>query len=136
MELNQYNYFQTPVSNSTSYAIKRNGYCNNFKYEYNTGNDKIFFMVDGYVRIKYTDKSTVDDFKVWLNTHNTEIRYILATPTVTEITDTNLINQLDELEKVCSYNTQTNISQINADKPFIINAEAIMSLKNVLDIEY
>ena len=69
----------------------------------------------------------------WFSTHNVEIYYVLETSTITEITDTTLIEQLDNLEKAYSYDTQTNISQTNQDKPFIISYEAILSLKNVLN---
>ena len=64
---------------------------------------------------------------------NTDLHYLLATPTITPITDTTLIEQLDNLEKAYSYDTQTNISQTNQDKPFIISYEAILSLRNVLN---
>ena len=40
----------------------------------------------------------VTDFKTWLSTHNTIVYYVLATPTITEITDTDLINQLESIE--------------------------------------
>ena len=72
---------------------------------------------------------SIDSFKNWLSTHNTIVYYVLATPTTTEITDTTLIEQLDNLEKAYSYDTQTNISQTNQDKPFIISYEAILSLR-------
>ena len=61
------------------------------------------------------------------------IYYPLTTPTNTEITDTTLISQLNALELATSKENQTNINQINNDLPFIISAEAILSLKNVLD---
>ena len=75
--------------------------------------------------IKDTDYTTVADFKNWLSTHNVTLYYILATPTTTEITDTTLINQLEELYIAKSKENQTNISQINNDLPFIISASAL-----------
>lgn len=77
--------------------------------------------------------TVVSDFQTWLSTHNLILYFVLATPVVTEITDTTLIEQLDNLEKAYSYDTQTNISQTNQDKPFIISYEAILSLRNVLN---
>lgn len=79
------------------------------------------------------DDRTLSDFKTWLSTHNTTVYYPLETPTNTQITDTTLITQLDNLQKAISYDTQTNISQTNEDKPFIITAEMFLSLKNVLN---
>lgn len=69
----------------------------------------------------------------WFSTHNVEIYYVLETPTITEITDTTLIEQLDNLENAYSYDTQTNITQTNNDMPFILDVEAILSLKGVLN---
>ena len=51
--------------------------------------------------------------------------YYGITPTTTEITDTTLIEQLDNLEKAYSYDTQTNISQDNDDLPFILDVTAL-----------
>lgn len=75
-----------------------------------------------------TSISSVNDIKAWLSTHNTEVQYVLATPTTTEITDTTLLSQLNALEKAYSYNTQTNISQVNNDLPFILDATAISDI--------
>ena len=52
----------------------------------------------GYMTIFKVDSAiatTVADWKTWLSTHPTTVYYDLATPTTTEITDTNLINQLE-----------------------------------------
>ena len=58
----------------------------------------------------YREKATLEDFKTWLSTHNTEVYYVLETPVITEITDTTLINQLNALEQAYSYEDVTNIS--------------------------
>ena len=71
----------------------------------------------------------------WFSTHNVEIYYVLETPTITEITDTTLIEQLDNLEKAYSYDTQTNISQTNDDMPFILDINAIADNVNGLKLE-
>lgn len=77
--------------------------------------------------------SSIELLQTWLSNNNVDVYYPLATPTTTKITDTTLIEQLDNLEKAYSYDTQTNISQTNQDKPFIISYEAILSLRNVLN---
>ena len=41
--------------------------------------------------------STGAELQTWLSTHNTTVYYVLATPTDTKITDTDLIDQLDAL---------------------------------------
>ena len=91
----------------------------------NLGGTNIIF------RINKTLADTTDGFKTWLGNNNVEARYILATPTNTEITDTTLINQLDNLQNLNSYNPTTNIMQENNDKPFIITASALKDLSNL-----
>ena len=62
-------------------------------------------------------------FKTWLTSNNLTIYYALATPTNTEITNTTLINQLEQLKGAMSYEGQTNISQVNNDLPFILKVK-------------
>ena len=59
--------------------------------------------------------------------------YILATPIDEPVEYQPLIDQLNLLEKAMSKDGQTNISQVNNDKPFILDVTAIKSLQNVLD---
>lgn len=56
--------------------------------------------------------TTASAFTTWLTTHNVTMWYVLATPIVTEITDTNLINQLEAIKLLSG--TQNNFS-IDAD---------------------
>ncbi len=76
---------------------------------------------------------TINEFKTWLSNNNVTTYYVLATPTGIEITYQPLIDQLNELEKAISYDSQTNISQVSNDKPFILDVTAIKSLQSVLD---
>lgn len=69
----------------------------------------------------------IESFKTWLSNHNVDVLYQLATPTYTEITDSTLINQLEAIK--LSYNEQTNISQTNTDKPFILDVTALGELE-------
>ena len=68
--------------------------------------------------------NVVDDFKTWLSTHNVELLYVLATPTYTEITNETLLNELNEIEKMMSYNGQTNIS-ISGNLPMLLSVSAL-----------
>lgn len=77
------------------------------------------------INISNHDYTTPADFKTWLSTHNTIVYYVLATPTDTEITDTTLLEQLNNLEQIKSKKVQTNINQENNDLPFIITASAL-----------
>ena len=71
--------------------------------------------------------TTSSELKTWLNTHNTIVYYVLATPTYTLLNDT-LQTQLNNLQYALAYDTQTNISQTNTDLPFIIDAETYVDL--------
>lgn len=75
------------------------------------------------MRIPNDYATSVADFKTWLSTNNIEVRYVLATPTNTEITDTTLIEQLEAIANATSYEGETNINQVNNDLPFIITVE-------------
>lgn len=81
---------------------------------------------EGALNMWYGDNTTsVQDFKDYLSNNNASLYYVLATSTETEITDTTLISQLEALENAVSYEDQTNISQTNADLPFVFSASAI-----------
>lgn len=82
------------------------------------------------LRIRNTEFASTDAFKAWLSTHNTELIYVIATSTGQTIPDS-LKKQLDEIEKAMSYKGQTNINQVNNDKPFIISASALKDLTNL-----
>lgn len=71
---------------------------------------------------------TLDELKTILDTKDVYVYLELITPIEEEITDTTLISQLNELEKAVSYDDTTNISQTNANLPFIINAEAFKKI--------
>ena len=74
--------------------------------------------------------STVELFKTWLSTHNTELIYPLATPYLSLIEDETLISQLDNLENAMSYEGQTSINQTNNDLPFKMDIKAILDWRN------
>lgn len=66
--------------------------------------------------------TTSSGLKTWLNTHNTIVYYVMASPTDILLNNT-LQTQLDSIQYALAYDTQTNISQTNNDLPFIISAE-------------
>lgn len=59
--------------------------------------------------IKDTTMSNTATFTTWLENNNVMLYYALATPSDTQITDTTLIGQLDELTNIKSYLGTTNI---------------------------
>ena len=88
------------------------------------GSGDVFYLK---IRQNAVTDAEATSIKTWLSTHNTIVYYILNTPTYTIITDTTLIEELDELEKAKSYNETTNITQTNADLPF--NLEVSIKVK-------
>ena len=75
-----------------------------------------------------TNAQKVEKMKTWLSTHNTDLYYVLANPTYTIITDTDLIDELDALENATTYDNQTNITQTNANLPLYTYVEYIQPL--------
>lgn len=59
------------------------------------------------ILIKNLSVSTLSDFQTWLSTHPTTVYYALETPTDTEITDENLLAQLNTISEL--YGGQNNI---------------------------
>jgi len=103
------NYFTT-ITSVNQYAI--GNWRNNVTYQ----------LVFNFAEYGTT---TLDQFKTWLSTHNIVLYQPLITPTITQITDTTLISQLNALYNAMSYSGETNILQTNADNPFIISASAL-----------
>ena len=81
------------------------------------------------IAIKNKDNLTdLANFKTWLSNNNTILYYVLATPTTTEITDLDLIEQLNQLYNAYSYHKQTNIYQNSSELPFYLNIKAIKEI--------
>lgn len=110
-----------------------NGYCKRNKYVKSgvSTDTEVIGIVSGvvYFRISKSLLTALDttQFKNWLASNNVIIYAPLITPTYEEITDTILINQLEAIKY--SYNNQTNISQENNDKPFILDVVALGELE-------
>jgi hypothetical protein len=84
-----------------------------FTYSGAATNDPSIDIVGGYIlRIKYTSKADVATFKAWLSAHNTTVYYALATPTDTEITDSDLIAQLNALAPASMFEGVNNVMLI------------------------
>lgn len=82
-----------------------------------SNNDNVQFIVDD----KYTSLAEVK-----ADITDVTVVGVSTTPTTTPITDTTLIQQLNDLYYANSYQLQTNISQTNTDLPFIITSTALM----------
>lgn len=72
-----------------------------------------------------TNFDTAQKIKAWLSTHNTTIYYILENAEQIQITNSELIEQLNIIARAKSFEDQTNLLQKNAGLPFIIEATAL-----------
>ena len=106
---------------------------NYFRYAYNWEINKNTIYVGGtsniFIRVSKDEFSTIEEFKNWLSTHDTEVYYVLQAPTDTEITDTTLISQLEAIYNALSYDEQTNIS---SNQNALFNVEAYQDSKVIL----
>lgn len=87
--------------------------------------------------VKYTSLfSSVATIKTWLSTHPTTVYYALATPTVTEITDQTLIDQLEALVNVSIatgiHNIFTEVASGNLNPVMILNFIEVVSRRVTL----
>lgn len=103
-------------------------YCNYYKgITYNQSpnrvvNDIYINYSSNQLNIVDNRYTSADDFKTWLSTHNVTLYYALETPTITEITDTTLIKQLNNISNnIRTFEGGTNISSTSAGANPIIN---------------
>ena len=80
-----------------------------------TNSPGIYFNISGI--------TSENDFRNWLNANNPTLYYVSRTPNITEITDDNLISQLEELAKARSFDEQTNITQLSEQLPFDLTVD-------------
>jgi hypothetical protein len=131
---------ELPENNIINYYIKINEAINNNNIPiYNNmalynrtisgkdNNHKCYISSSNNLNFRADEIATTSDLKTLLASTNMFVYYALATPTYEEITDSTLISQLEAIKY--SYNNQTNISQENNDKPFILDVTALGELE-------
>ena len=120
------NYFETPTISSLAITTV---YSNIAAYitigglSANTNNRIAPYQNRCWLRVSQFNNN-LDTFKTFLQTTNLIIYYVLSTPIYTLLNDT-LQEELNNIKKALSYDTQTNISQTNNDLPFVISASAV-----------
>ena len=87
------------------------------------------------ITIKNIDMESATALKNWLSTHNTTVYYALETPTGELITDTTLIEQLNNLYYAYAYQEQTNINQENSNLASLMSAETTRDLSDIFTNE-
>ena len=96
------NYFKYLSSSSADYGI--------FVYKASSTNYQIYIYDKDY--------TTASNFQTWLSTHNTTVYYVLSTPYTMEITDSELLGQLNAVNLLTGLN---NISLSSPYRPAILN---------------
>ena len=77
--------------------------------------DLSFFINAGSrIVVSYDEKATVSDFNSWIKDNNLIVYYVLNTPTTTEITNSELLEDLDSIELLDGLN---NIMITSSDLP-------------------
>ena len=104
----------TSFSNSQIYVISDNFTASTQTETVNANADanRVCVVSNGRLLFKTLDTSlnTVAKWQTWLSTHNTTVYYALATPTTTEITNSELVGQLERLKHAHTYADTTNFS--------------------------
>jgi len=125
---NWYYYFNSSYIPIQNIQTSSYGLCSHYNIA-NIGNNNtnqgISLLSNGILRVRYGIEDTTTNYKTWLSTHNTIVYYVLATPTYTEITDTTLKGQLEDIYNAKSKNGTTNINQVNNDLPFNLSVSAL-----------
>lgn len=110
-------------------SSNREGLCDYFKYvragASNTQNTECIASAGTNKTLNIftnnTNLDTVSNLKTWLSTHNTSVYYVLSTSETTEITETNLINQLEAIYNAKLQSGTNTITQTPSNLPFYLN---------------
>lgn len=89
-----------------------------------TNDNSVLFNTTTLYLIYHTLNGVITDLRTWLSTHNTNVYYVLSTPTYIKITDNKLINDLNNLAYGSSYNGQTNVNS-SGNMASLLNVNAI-----------
>ena len=129
----RYSYADNKIKNDTSLVNSLILFSNYFKpitfnNRNNQTNETVYAICNGISRqnaimFNTTTFTSLSDFKTWLATNNVSVYYPLETSTDTEITNTNLISQLEAIYNAPLYE-QTNITQENNDLPMVLDITA------------
>ena len=110
-------------SQSTNVDINK-GFSNCFIYALNLLNQNEIRILGNVISIHNDDYTEVSAFKTWLASLNAYLFYIRANEVDIKITDTNMINQLEEIYNLMSIEGTT-IIESEGDLPLIIKVRAL-----------
>lgn len=109
------------------------GYSVNDLFQYNLSNNGIVRRTNQtQIIVRNDNVNSLNDFKIWLSSHNTTINYIMGTTILEEITDTTLISQLRAIKNALSMQGMTHVISTSSgtNLPFLIKARAVQNIVN------
>ena len=109
--------------------VLSNYYRANTVYNPNTNQGICVTKTSKEIRIRYGQEDTLSNFLNWVSTHNIDVYYVMTTPTDTQITDTTLINQLENISITKGNNV---ITTENNTLPFDVSMTVYDSGVNLL----
>lgn len=83
--------------------------CSHFNPDITNGTGHMYQYQNTILCNPTNNITSLDAFKTWLNTNKPNLYYLLATPTNTEITDSDLISQLEAITNISLYDGENNI---------------------------
>lgn len=98
--------------------VLSNYYRANTVYTSNTNQGICVTRTSKEIRIRYGQEDTLSNFLNWVSTHNINVYYVMTTPIITQITDTTIINQLENISITKGNNyvtTENNTLPFNLD---------------------
>ena len=100
---------KSPLNYETSSGSLSNYFINISRNDLPSATNGFGIAPTGALNIKHESYTTsnLEDFKSWLSSHNVQVYYILQNLVDTQITDTTLIQQLDNLKNARSYKGTT-----------------------------
>ena len=112
-----------PANNDTLSGSLSNYFINVARSQLASVTQGIGIASSGAINLKHPDfiGGQLSSFTTWLSTHNTTVYYVLSTSTTSEITETNLINQLEAIYNAKLQSGTNTIMQLPSDLPFYLN---------------
>lgn len=95
--------------------------------------NQMAFRLGNYTKDRLYIKTQLSESDLKSAIANTPLYYVLQTPTYTKIEGT-LKDELDEVYSAGSFEGTTNITQVNNDKAFILNVEAMEEGSNKVQV--
>lgn len=105
-------------------------------YRGNIANNSVAKVIgaNNQIGIKDSRYTTPTDYKTWLSTNNVSLYYILSTPTYTEITDSTLLEQLNNVGQrlvFCGCIKNTGNISLNPREPHFVDLQ-VLDFKTLL----